>query len=811
MQSGQHDRRSAGEALRYSILFLAAMLCAPKLEAGVHLTTLDAVVWGRSQVVTGYVDTLMDLSGILYLNGSPYSFAVAAGSDTFSVPVQMGEGLNVVVARVDSSGFARYSDTLGLVLGYPLRPEVYAYATANGPTVHLHATVVENPDTSMLSFSWAVDPGNPLSLAIDNAMDSAASVTFPPAYPTGGYGFILRISSNKGDTVYARTLVVADSTGLQPLDISRDHASWIDSAIIYEITPYIFVGEGRFSDITAKIPELAQLGINTIWLQPVYTTSEGGQGYDVTDYFGIRSDLGNEITLRTLIATAHAHQIRVLFDFVPNHTSIHHPYAQHSVTYGTRSHYYQFYQRTFDNAPYSQHYKSYQGFVNYFWDELPNLNYDNPEVRKLIIEAGKFWVENFGIDGYRVDAAWGPGARAPEFFKEWRLALKRLKPDLLLLAEDKATWASVFDQRFDAAYDWAPEESWVSHWVWQTTYSTTSNPTIFNNGSQNSRAGLLRAAMTNSGNGYVPGAKVLRFMENNDTFRFLPTHDLARTKMVAAMMFSIPGIPLLYNGQEIGASTHPYSTYSIFSATHSIQSRDPYGLFGFYQLLARMRLRFPALTENNFAEMPVTPGGAVFAYRRWKDDQNIFCVMNMGSSGVTAAVTIPVAELPVDSAKTYYLSDQITNEVLAVSIDDLAPLSIQVPAYTMRILVLDTTAITGVPGSTVPAAIPVQMSLSQNYPNPFNPVTTIEYTIAGVRGQGSGVESEVRGLGSGVTMVRLIVYDLLGREVAVLVNGPQAPGKYMVRFDGTRFSSGVYFYRLESDGRHIVKRMLLVK
>src|SRR5690606_12829059 len=122
------------------------------------------------------------------------------------------------------------------------------------------------------------------------------------------------------------------------------------------------------------------------------------------------------------------------------------------------------------------------------------------------------------------------------------LALKRVKPEILLLGEDKATRAETFDRRFDAAFDWYPEEGWVSHWTWQPWYSESGNPTIFNElgSSENARAGLLRDALTNRGNGWAEGAKVLRFMENNDTHRFIATHDLARTKMAAAMLFSLP-------------------------------------------------------------------------------------------------------------------------------------------------------------------------------------------------------------------------------------------------------------------------------
>jgi hypothetical protein len=96
--------------------------------------------------------------------------------------------------------------------------------------------------------------------------------------------------------------------------------------------------------------------------------------------------------------------------------------------------------------------------------------------------------------------------------------------------------------------------------------------------------------------------------------------------------------------------------------------------------------------------------------------------------------------------------------------------------------------------------VPEKYSLEQNYPNPFNPKTTIQYTVGGVRGQGIGV--------SGVS---LVVYDVLGREVAVLVNERKAPGTYEVRFDASSLSSGVYFYRLTAGDFVQTRKMVLAK
>jgi hypothetical protein len=98
------------------------------------------------------------------------------------------------------------------------------------------------------------------------------------------------------------------------------------------------------------------------------------------------------------------------------------------------------------------------------------------------------------------------------------------------------------------------------------------------------------------------------------------------------------------------------------------------------------------------------------------------------------------------------------------------------------------------------SGIPLETRLEQNYPNPFNPTTVINYSVAGTRGQGLGVND-----------VKLVVYDLLGREVTVLVNERKSAGNYEVTFDGARLSSGIYFYRLIAGKYFESRKMLLTK
>ena len=773
-----------------AILMITGLICNVYAQS-IILQTHDAKVWKQEQFINGRLAGYYSSSGYLHLNGSAIPFNVSSDS-SFSVDISVPEGQSWFFA--EAGGY--YSDTVSFTLGYELRPEVYAYAEASGQNVSLHGKILSNPGNPSLSYEWEADENNPDQVSISGTNDTTASFTLDSNLPAGEYYFNFYVYTGSGDTVKAATFVTKYQDSIRVFHIKDDYAAWIDSAVIYEITPYNFVSNGDFNDIINKIPDLVRLGINTIWIQPVMGTHNGGQGYDIVNYFSVRGDYGSAQDLHNLVQTAKSYGMKVMFDFVPNHSSKYHPYAQNSITYGEDSHYYDFYQRSLDNAPYSQFYNvDSDGFIYYFWNELVNLNFDNPEVQKWITEACKYWVENYDIDGYRFDAVWGVNARNPEFMKNVRLAIKRIKPGFLMLAEDKATWASTFDENFDAAFDWYPEESWVSHWVWQTDYNPDANPTIFNYQNENQRSNLLRQAITNHGNGYAPDAKILRFMENNDQFHFITHHGPDRTKMTAALEFTLNGIPLMYNGQETGVEGHPYEVEFTFYPGFPIDHFDPDHLFPYYKNLIHWRKTLPALYEGGYEELTVTPNQAVFSFRRFTNDQNVITVLNMGTSSADALVMLPINEMNLDSSKTYYMTNLLEGDVISGTPEELSTVTVPIDYFSAKVYMLadSIVQVTGVGNTASRKDIPQTFEVSQNYPNPFNPETKINYNLPE----------------AGKVVLR--VFDVLGEEVASLVNSEQAAGQHSVSFNGKNLASGMYIYRIEFGNQSLTKKMLLLR
>lgn len=649
--------------------------------SSILLNTKDAVVWLPQQTISGNISGFSSNRLQWHLN-STNGFVHIDKNGTFSFSIRLSEKDNVIWVEDVSHNIV--SDTIHYTLGYTPLPEAKPFAKIDGRNkITLNLKMINNPYDLPLSFAWRSSKA-PVPVVIHNVTKQKATAQIPNV--NGDYFFRATIYAGN-DSVNYTTYVTRTGKGLQAFDISTEYAAWIDSALIYEITPYVFVHNGQYPDITKKLPELKELGVNTIWLQPIYKSHGNEQGYDVTDFFSLRTDLGTEKELQELITTAKNLNMRALFDFVPNHTSIHHPYAKEVKEYSNQSHYYNFYQHTNDGAKYSSLYQiDSNGFVHYFWNDLVNINYDNPEVRQWIAEAFKYWLRKFDIDGYRIDAAWAYNARDPSFSKQLQTSLKSIKPDILLLAEDKGALTGVYKEGYDAAYDWRADSNWISSWSWATDYSPPKNPTVFNYYDEDKRSVLLNKSLFNNGDTMHLR---LRFLENNDQQRFITAHGKQRTKMAAAILFAMPGLPLIYNGQEIGFERKPYSNKAIFKSNQTIQSLDTNNLFPWYQQLNKLRIEHAALRSNNIQSLPAEPA-TIFAVHRWQQQENIIVVSNLTNDEINIAINIRSIKKLTGNATKYI--DLLTNEIFYADANATL-LQLAMNRYSTRLLLAQTDSI----------------------------------------------------------------------------------------------------------------------
>lgn len=613
----------------------------------------DAIIWHPEQEITGEISGSSAESLIVHHNNDTFPVKVNSSGE-FSFDRILRETENKI--WIEEPGKREIvSDTLDLKMGYEPEPIIMPSATIRNGEATLITEVIENPYNLPLQYYWRADGKNPAKSMIRNKENATATVEIPEAI--GTYFYEVGVIAEE-DTTWYRTQIIREKDSVYNFDVEKSYPTWMDDAVIYQITPASFVKNGTFEDITAKLGEIKELGINTIWLQPIFGTHSGGQGYDIINYMGLNPKFGNEEQLKELISKAKDLDMRVLFDIVLNHSSINHPYAKDRIKNGKESHYYDFYQHEDDGKPYSSFYtKDKHGFINYFWDDLVNLNYNNKEVRRWMLEAAKYWVREFDIDGYRLDAIWGLNSRNPSFAKRLRTELKSIKPDLLLLAEDKGSLPGVYELGFDAAYDWTVDTTWVSQWSWEYEYNESESKTIFNHPDVDKRGALMRKALFHSGGN---NHRKLYYLENNDLPGFIRDHGLRRTEMASALLFSLPGIPMLYNGQEIGHSGHPYSTSAFFKRDSTIRSLDRQGLFVNYKKLINLHKQYPALKGASMSPLFVSPEEYMVSYHRWEKDENFIIAVNLSYMPVDATIGFNDALSNINRGEDRVLKDVLT-------------------------------------------------------------------------------------------------------------------------------------------------------
>jgi glycosidase len=433
-------------------------------------------------------------------------------------------------------------------------------------------------------------------------------------------------------------------------DYDHENPAWVDEAIVYGVIPRLFGTPGAPA-IQEKLDDLAELGINAMWLAPINETND--YGYSVIDYFELRENFGSKADFRALVQAAHQRGIRVLMDFVPNHTSKEHPYFKDTLEKGQDSPYWDFYDRD-ENGNYTYYFD---------WTHLPNLNYDNPEVRRMMLEAFSYWVREFDVDGFRVDACWGVQQRRPDFWPEWRRELKRIKPELLLLAEASARDPYNFDNGFDAAYDWTEN---LGNWAWAQFWGEQASDV-----EPGTMIRLLKDALTNQSEGYHPDALIFRFLNNNDTgTRFITTHGEDLTRVATALLLTLPGIPCIYTADEAGQWFRPY-----FDAM-PVSFKERYrGLRDYHRQLITLRKEIPGLHSRLWQLLEVEPADQVLGYVRFLEanEEPVLVLLNFSKEPANVKLTLP--EQFNTLTQTGRLFDQLKGEDIAFTGTNFIPLS----------------------------------------------------------------------------------------------------------------------------------------
>jgi len=601
---------------------------------------------------------------------------------------------------------------------------------------------------------------------------------------------------------------------------------WWNDTVFYEILVRSFHdsdgdGIGDLQGLTQKLDYLNDgdpatdddLGITGIWLMPI-NDAASYHGYDAVDYRAIDPDYGTMADFTTFLDAAHARGIKVIVDYVMNHCSNQHPWfiasGQNDPDY--RDH---FRWSPTDPGQPGWHWHSSGWYYGVFWGGMPDLNYETTAVKDEMFDTATYWLDTIGVDGFRLDAVMGiieegdqttHTASTLQFWQDYHTHVKAAKPNALSVGE---AWSNtslvlqyVIEDRLDICFEFEQSYAILDAAYWgDTSYLSYKANQVYE---------------------IYPHLQYGTFLTNHDQNRVLDIldNDEGKAKVAAGIYLTLPGVPFIYYGEEIGmvgSGAHEnirspmqwtdgpnagfttgvpwqplngnYPAYNVL-----VEQQDPGSLFNWYRQLIHVRNRTAALRRGSHDPLG-TSTPVVMAFVRRQARQTVLCLINSGpvsESGITltgsASCLVPGTHTLInllDHSDTFNITVSPSYEITGLSLAG------------HETAIYQFVSATGV-GSANDVVPEVGLQLGQNYPNPFNPATTLEFEMA-TPGH-----------------IRLQVYDTTGRLVSVLVDETRESGRHQVAWDGRdaegqNVAAGVYLYRLEWGGLTETRRMVLVR
>ncbi len=409
--------------------------------------------------------------------------------------------------------------------------------------------------------------------------------------------------------------LLALTTGLSLAGPSKaaDVPPWPGNSVIYTIYPSIFSPAGNFAGVTAQLGRLKNLGITDVWLMPVTPighTISGHAAFDspyaVHDYFAVNSSYGSPSDLRTLILTAHRLGLRVILDEVLNHTAWDNALITQHPQYYVHS----------DGNPNNP--ASIQQAFNF--SDVAQLNYANPDLRTYMIHMLQFWISQYGVDGFRFDTADdpdGPARMIPaDFWQDLGQQLRQSKPDVLLLGECQTP--DLAFKPFSLDYAWR-------------MYGPLKDASNGGNAAQ------VQTTWQSQVNDFPAGMKHMSIQDDWDYTRDVNTFGgPAGAQAVAVFNFTNTGIPLVYNGMEIGNAagvTNPHAPINWSNGN----PRFPQ----FYHQLIALRRNNPALQQGTMTWLTNSVPSQVLTYERTSGTSEFLIEVNLSSTATQGTVTAP--------------------------------------------------------------------------------------------------------------------------------------------------------------------------
>lgn len=466
-----------------------------------------------------------------------------------------------------------------------------------------------------------------------------------------------------------------------PARPAADPTHWWNDAVYYEVFVRSFAdsatggkandGIGDLRGLIERLDYLndgnpetrTDLGVNALWLMPIMQ-SPSYHGYDVTDYLQIESDYGNNADFQALITAAHARGIKVIVDLVLNHASSQHP--RFLAAKDPASSYRDWFVWSPTNpgylGPWGQpvwHRSGDAYFYGVFWSGMPDWNFRQPAVTSYMRDVTRFWLETMNVDGFRLDAirhlvengsVQTDTAETHQWLKDYIAFYKTIKPQAMTVGE---VWTTS-----DIVATYAGEMDMTFQFDLAGAILDAAN---------NANGGRLESELSRVWSNFQP-SQFATFITNHDQNRVMTElgGDTTKAKLAATLLLTMPGVPFIYYGEEIGmtgakpdelirtplqwsAANHAgFSTVSPWEPPNNdfpqvniaAQSAQSDSLLSHYRKLVHARREHPALAKGDLNVVNTSANNLV-AYLRQSAGQSILVILNL-SSGPVSDYSIPL-------------------------------------------------------------------------------------------------------------------------------------------------------------------------
>jgi len=393
------------------------------------------------------------------------------------------------------------------------------------------------------------------------------------------------------------------------------YPDWVKSSVIYEINTRQYSPEGTFKALEADLPRVKELGVDILWLMPIYPIGEKnrkvpegaatslGSYYSIRDYRAVNPEFGTSDDFKNLVSKAHEMGFKVIIDWVANHTAR-------------------------DNSWITEHpdwyLKDAKGTIAtpFDWTDCAQLDYSKKELRKEMVSSMSFWVENFDIDGFRCDMA---GLVPTDFWEDASTKLQKIKP-LFLLAENEDK-PELCKLAFGSNYGWE-----MHHLMAAITQGKKT-------------AGEVLKLQSKIDSLLPQRAFKLNFITNHDENSWNGTAKEKfgnGEKACAVLTYALPGMPLIYNGQEAGMTKRLR-----FFSKDTINWSDTL-MLPLYKTLNDLKHRNQALWNPPYGGklMPLSNSAPdkIVSFLRSTGTSRVMVLLNMSPDTITTTITTDIAD-----------------------------------------------------------------------------------------------------------------------------------------------------------------------